>query len=147
MSSPPPRPPLPPPSGKARRRPTPPLPGSWIWFVVIALILGFWLLSVQLKSGTVTYDDLVQLVEKPELSKHLTKFVFVGTSHVYGEVDKPDELPAKIKDKLAGNSFHGQTLPGENVKLKDKVYELAKDNDSLTVESHEDYFSGFFWVL
>src|SRR5947209_15792580 len=93
----------PPPTGKQRRRQGPVMPGSWIWLVMLAMIVGMLLFTSMSNSGTIDYSDFWKLVFDEKLSKDLSKITYQGSDQIIGELTTTENLPEDLK-KLLGSS-------------------------------------------
>src|SRR5262249_46023939 len=115
----------PPPANKPpRRRPVTVMPGSWIWLVILAMLVGMLLLTSFGNSGTIAYSDFLKLIK----DKNLTKITFVGNDRVLGEVKdlEAETLPEDVKTKLRNNKKFTTLLPpGENKDLRENISKLA----------------------
>src|SRR6266496_3825269 len=89
------------PHNRPRRRPEP-MPGGWLWIIVLLLFAGIiWILLGVTSAGTVGYSDFVDLAKKE-------KFINVyirGTSSVVGELkeDEAKNLPENLKKHVKNN--------------------------------------------
>src|SRR5437868_1194816 len=120
----------PPPTGKPRRRQGPVMPGSWIWLVMLAMIVGMFLFSQPSNGGTIDYSDFLQLVYNKELTKDLSKITFIGSQRIVGELKTTENLPEELK-KQVGSSKKFSTLrpPVEDPNLMAQLLKRAEDKD------------------
>jgi cell division protease FtsH len=93
--------PSPPPgtSSKPRRRPGPPgMGGNLIWVVVLALLVGWFLVQQVSPAGTLEWSEFYTLLK----TQNLKKVSFIGHDRVTGEAANAnaDNLPDELKTKL-----------------------------------------------
>ncbi len=138
--------PTPPPAGKPRRRPGPILPGSWIWLVILAALVGMFFVSSYGNPGIIKPSDFDQLIYNDKYSQYLAR-VEVGTDSIKGELTRPaEELPddprlKDVKKQLRGNkTFTVKRLPEvKDDKLHERLRELS-EKTGLVYERQEEYF-------
>src|SRR5262249_25510703 len=121
------------------------MPGSWIWLVILAMLVGMLLLTSFGNSGTIAYSDFLKLIK----DKNLTKITFVGNDRVLGEVKdlEAETLPEDVKTKLRNNKKFTTLLPpGENKDLRENISKLAVEQ-GVKVETEPDHFSWLGPVL
>src|SRR5437016_6159661 len=108
----------PPPSAKPRRRrPGPALPSSWIWLVILLTIIGMFIFAT-LSSEGIGFNQLLALVEDPQLTSAVKRVTFLGTDKITGEVDVkkiPDDPKYnEIRKKLGNGKFSMHQPPKED---------------------------------
>src|SRR5207244_3728557 len=89
------------PQNRPRRRPEP-MPGGWLWIIVLLLFGGImWVLLGVSSTGTIPYNDFVELAEKGKFAN----VVLRGSSRVIGEFkdDEAKNLPERLKKYERGN--------------------------------------------
>ena len=77
--------PTPPPGtpGKPRRRPGPPaMGGNLIWVVVLAVLVGWFLVQQVNPAGSLEWGEFYKLLE----TKNLKKVIFQGHERIIGDV-------------------------------------------------------------
>src|SRR5438445_8216486 len=91
--------PTPPPSGKARRRPAPTMPGGWF---LLILMLGALLciLFFAVSNEGVPYGDFKRLIQKDDQVKNIEK-IAIAPDHVTCEVTDKEILPDEIKKTIS----------------------------------------------
>src|SRR5579884_1941102 len=120
----------PPPSGKPRRRPAPVMPGSWIWLVLLAILLGLFLVPSLSSPQQVDFSEFVKLVNNPEDTPYVKKVAFQGTRRLAVELDytlqpgqekRPADVEA-IRGELHGsNKFTTVMWPLDDPQLAEKL--------------------------
>src|SRR5260370_26175460 len=120
--------PSPPTPGNARRRPGPMMPSGWVWLVILGMILAMiWIWYDANSFTTITYTDLIALVDK----KLVSKATFVGKDHLTGEL-KPEALDDEtVKTlKMRGSKFSvNRPPPEERAGLEERLRKArAKPN-------------------
>src|SRR6266540_3510364 len=108
-----------------RRRPEP-MPGGWLWVIVLLLFGGvLWIVVGVTSPGTISYSDFVQLAQKDKF----TKVVIRGSSRVVGEFkeDEAKNLPEHLKKYERYNRVETNTHP-------EQIRELTK-----ALENHVPY--------
>lgn len=88
----------PPPAGKPRRRPAPVMPGSWIWLVLLAFLVGVFIYGSFTTTPGVDFSEFLKLINDDKNAAYVKKITFSGTRRIIVELDygrKPDgdELP------------------------------------------------------
>src|SRR4051812_28536481 len=96
---PPPRP-NPPSAGKPRRRPGPVMPGSWIWLVILFMLVGMFVLASMGNSGQVAYSDFWRVLNDPKVSDEISKVTFIGQENIIVEFKSTENLPPEWKERL-----------------------------------------------
>ncbi len=89
------------PQNRPRRRPEP-MPGGWLWIIVLLLFGGImWVLLGVSSTGTVPYNDFVELAKNGKFSTVILR----GSSRVIGEFkdDEAKNLPERLKKYERGN--------------------------------------------
>ena len=137
----------PPPAGKPRRRPAPVMPGSWIWLVVLALIIGLMIFNSLSTTPQVDFSDFLKLVYSPDDVKYIKKITILPDRRVNVELDEKQltssELPPDIAElrskKLHGSSkFTTGIWPLEDTQLTQKLTQLSTENH-IEVEVPQDH--------
>src|SRR5437870_4433384 len=83
------------PQNRPRRRPEP-MPGGWLWVIVLLLFGGvMWVLLTYTSPGTISYDDFVQLAQQDKFAKVTIR----GSSRIIGEFkdNEAKNLPEHLK--------------------------------------------------
>jgi cell division protease FtsH len=130
------------------------MPGSWIWLVVLVLIVGMFLASSIGTPPSVDYSEFVRLVYDKDLNKYLKKVTFEGLRRVVVELDYsrkgdgalPAELQALRDTKLRppGTRFTTSIPPLEQPALAEKLNELAhREQYPVEIAVQEDHYS---WI-
>ena len=151
----------PPPTGKQRRRPTPPMPGSWIWLVLLAFIICLFLWSSFKGAPNVDWSEFLKLINNKDDAAYISKISFEGNRHLTVEMNytpdgkKPEDMPSDIKtlkDKLKGNKFTTTVWPIDDPALSQKLTDLAT-KQGVTIPTPEDDHGSwissalFFFIL
>ena len=68
------------PPGKQRRRPSPVMPGGWIWVVILAMVVGMLLINSMSAGSSMQWDEFWRLMTDAKYSQHLRKLTFVGAT-------------------------------------------------------------------
>ncbi len=85
----------PPPSNKPRRRPAPGVGGNFLWIIVLALVVVWFLFNSSNTGATIEWGDFILL-----LNNHNLKEVVVSTDHLTGKLKDDvtaEKLPALFK--------------------------------------------------
>ncbi len=128
----------PPTSGKPRRKSAPGLGGNWLWLVLVALLFLLFFKQPFSSSGTLEYGEYIQILNDPELSKHIKK-VTSETDRVVVEIDDAKNLPEDLQKKIAGNKFIAQRLRVLDDKELDRLKVLALRRTDSGVEYGDFY--------
>src|SRR5581483_9857092 len=125
--------PTPPPGtpGKQRRRPGPPgMGGNMIWLVVLAILVGWFLVQQVNPAGTLEWGEFYKLLE----TKNLKKVILIGHERITGEVKDlndpslPPDLKAKMEKAKANGRFAVQRPQIDDAgDLNRRLAELVKD--------------------
>ena len=152
----------PPPSGKPRRRPAPVMPGSWIWLVLLAILLGLFLVPSLSSPQQVDYSEFSKLINNADNIPYLKKITFQGTRRVNVELDYDAKVPGKegqdrpkdveaLRHTLHGTNKFTTTLPPlEMPQLSEKLNQLSQQGVQVVVEEdHTSWISSaiVFFVL
>jgi cell division protease FtsH len=131
----------PPPSNKPRRRPAPGVGGNFLWIIVLALVVVWFLFNSTTTGATIEWGDFWVL-----LNKHKLKKVVVGSDHIAGELNDTgtDDLPENVKkslEKLRGSKkFTVERVRLDDLSLLPRLQEeVEKHGMQLTQEP--DHFS------
>ncbi|HKI33108.1 MAG TPA: ATP-dependent zinc metalloprotease FtsH [Gemmataceae bacterium] len=146
----------PPPGGKPRRRPAPVMPGSWIWLVLLAIVLGVFLVSSFGSTQQVDWSEFLKLVNNPDDAKYVKKISFQGPRRLVVELDYDKKvegregLPANVEhlrhDLLHGtNKFTTTSWPLDDRSLPETLTKLSQNGVQIPVE--EDHSSWFNSVI
>jgi cell division protease FtsH len=85
-----------PPPNKPRRRPAPGVGGNFLWIIILALVIVWFLFNGTTTAPTIEWGDFIILLDKHKLKK-----VMVGTDHITGEWSgDTEELPEQVKKSL-----------------------------------------------
>ncbi len=139
--------PTPPPGtpGKQRRRPGPPgMGGNMIWLVVLAILVGWFLVQQVNPAGTLEWGEFYKLLE----TKNLKKVILIGHERITGEVKDlndpslPPDLKAKLEKAKANGRFAVQRPQIDDAgDLNRRLAELVKDQKGFVWEQAEDHFA------
>src|SRR6516164_4178506 len=90
--------PTPPPAGPNRRRPSPAMPNSWIFLVILAtaMVALYVFNDANARSGAIDYSDFLQLINKDKVSK----ITIVGKNQIKGEVKNPKDVDEALAKKF-----------------------------------------------
>ena len=132
----------PPSTGKQRRRPSPAMPGSWIWLVMLAMVVGMLVLNSFSNSGAISYSKFLKLVYDDKYSQNLSKLNFVGAERIQGEVKNTEDLPEDLRGPLSGKKFVTLRPPLEDPDLMERLRKLslARTDSSLEITREEEHF-------
>src|SRR5438552_2912922 len=89
------------PHNRPRRRPEP-MPGGWLWIIVLLLFAGIiWVLLGVTSAGTIRYSDFIDLAKNDKF----TNVVIRGTSSAVGVLkeDEAKDLPESLKKHVNNN--------------------------------------------
>jgi cell division protease FtsH len=111
------------PPQRTRRRPEP-MPGGWLWVIVLLLFGGvLYVLLNNTAAGSIGYSEFLDLAEKGKFSS----VVLRGSNQVIGEFKEgaADDLPDKIKKHVRYNrvetNIHPEQIAQFSTLMKDKV--------------------------
>ena len=87
-----------PPPNKPRRRPAPGVGGNFLWIIILALVIVWFMFYGTPTAPTIEWGDFIVL-----LNKHKLKKVMVGSDHITGEWDGSgtSDLPESVQKSLA----------------------------------------------
>jgi cell division protease FtsH len=125
------------------------MPGSWIWLVVLALIIGLMIFNSLNTTPTVDFSDFLKLVYSPDDVKYIKKITILPDRRVNVELDEKqltsaEQLPPNIAD-LRKNKLHGGSKfttgiwPLEDTQLTQKLTQLSTENH-IEVEVPQDHY-------
>jgi cell division protease FtsH len=151
----------PPPAGKPRRRPAPVMPGSWLWLVLLGVLLFFLVWSSVTNTPGVEFSEFLKLVYDDKDAAYIKKIAFQGTRRVVVELDYDKKvagqegLPPDIADlrtKLHGSNKFATTMwPLEDRVLSEKLTQIVNKYhiDTQAEEDHYGWLSSaiFFFLL
>ncbi len=143
MPSDPPQNPPPGTPGKPRRRPGPSgMGGNMIWVVVLALLVGWFLVQQVSPAGTLEWGEFYRLLE----TKNLKQVTLIGHDRITGQVAdvNADNLPPRLKEKLQKSKgrFTVQRPQIEDFgDLNKRLAELVKDRPDFEWDQSEDHFA------
>ncbi|MGH7173425.1 MAG: ATP-dependent zinc metalloprotease FtsH, partial [Gemmataceae bacterium] len=135
-----------PPSNKPRRRPAPGVGGNFLWIIVLALVVIWFVVNGSNTGGTIEWGDFWVLLTTDNLKK-----VAVGSDRISGELKddvKTDDLPESVKktlEKLRGKKFTVERLRLDDAELTKILEQHAKKGMQLTLDP--DHFSWFLQPL
>ncbi|HTU19498.1 MAG TPA: ATP-dependent zinc metalloprotease FtsH [Gemmataceae bacterium] len=132
-----------PPSNKPRRRPAPGVGGNFLWIIVLALVVVWFLFNGSNTGGTIEWGDFWVLLTKSKLKK----VAVIGNDRISGELRddvKTDDLPDSVK-KLRGKKFTVDRPRLDDRQLTDRLNQEAEKGMKLTEEP--DHFSWFLQPL
>lgn len=88
-----------PPPGKARRRPGPPVSGTWIWMIIGIAVVALLVFNSFDNRITIQYSTFVKLIkQKPDSLKKLS---FGENDRIFGEIKGVDSLPDPESKEIA----------------------------------------------
>jgi cell division protease FtsH len=129
------------------------MPGSWIWLVLLIILVGMFLASSLKSPAQLDYSEFVKLVYDKDNAKYLKKVTFSGSRRLVVELDynkdgkilpkDVDDLKKKLHD---GNRFSTTLPPLEQPQLSAQLDKLVKEN-SLEVNPEEDQYPWLSTVL
>jgi cell division protease FtsH len=152
----------PPPSGKPRRRPAPVMPGSWIWLVLLAILIGLLFFSAFNGTQQADYSEFARLINNPDNIPYLKKIIFQGTRNVTVELNYDAKVPGKegqerppdiegLRHKLGGkNSFTTSLPPIEQIGLEQIITKVSQQGVQVVVDPDHTSWIGsaiMFFVL
>lgn len=104
--------PTPPPAGPPKRRPAPAVSNSWLFLVLLAIVVGaLWLFNGLGTYTKIEYSEFKELVEEPG---RITKVTFVGSDGLNGEIAEGYREEAYKKYKIRGGKFTVKLPPSNN---------------------------------
>jgi cell division protease FtsH len=136
-----------PPSNKPRRRPAPGVGGNFLWIIVLALVVIWFLFNGSNTGGTIEWGDFWVLLTKSKLKK----VAVVGSDRISGELKDSydtDGLPEQVKktlEKLRGKKFTVERIRLDDRALTDRLNQEAEKGMQLTQEP--DHLSWFIQPL
>ncbi len=123
------------PDGDPRRRPAPPVGGSWLWLVLI-LFSASVLFAMTISPPRIHWSEFTTLLNEDNLSEVVQK------GDLYeGKVADVSKLKAELKAKLRGDAFSVERLIGDDAEFQKLLN--AKAKAGLVVSSNR---SNFMWV-
>jgi cell division protease FtsH len=129
--------------------------GSWIWLVLLIILVGMFLASSIRSPAQVDFSVFLKLINDPENSKYLKKVTFIGNHQLLVELDynrKPkdkEQLPSDVQDlrdnKLRGGNRFSTTLwPLDTLPLSQRLEQLVNTpGQELEVNPEEDHYA---WI-
>jgi len=132
------------------------MPGSWIWLVLLAIVLGVFLVSSFGSTQQVDWSEFLKLVNNPDDAKYVKKISFQGPRRLVVELDYDKKvegregLPANVEhlrhDLLHGtNKFTTTSWPLDDQSLPETLTKLSQNGVQIPVE--EDHSSWFNSVI
>src|SRR5215831_11130914 len=124
----------PPPAGKPRRRPSPAMPGSWIWLVILGTVLLMLLVNMANDRKKVDWSDFYRLATSDKYSKNISKIILIGKEKIAIEVKSADDLPPSLQEKVKGaKEFWTPRIQGDesSKQLDELLSKLVKENPEL----------------
>jgi cell division protease FtsH len=124
----------PPPAGPNRRRPSPAMPGGWIWLVILLMAVVTLYLSQEIGSRPeINYNDFLTLAK----DKNLDKVTLVGDDTIHGEVRNLDQIKSEeVKKRLGSRKvFTTNRPPGDALKF---AGDLQERDPSVQVRVEKD---------
>jgi cell division protease FtsH len=107
-----------PPSNKPRRRPAPGVGGNFLWIIILALVIVWFMFYGAPTAPTIEWGDFIVLLNKQKLKK-----VMVGADHFTAELREnysTDDLPEQVRNSL--NKLHGsKKFTVERVRMEDQT--------------------------
>jgi cell division protease FtsH len=132
------------------------MPGSWIWLVLLAILIGLFFLPTLSSPQPVDYSDFLKLINNDEDIPYISKITFQGTRRVTVELNykdeqkRPDEIEA-LRRKLGGSNKFSTTMPPiEMTNLNEKLTQLSQRGVQIPVEEDHTGWIGsaiMFFVL
>jgi cell division protease FtsH len=110
------------PEKRPRRRPEP-MPGGWLWLIVLILFGGFmWVLLSATSPGTINYSEFIDLAKKDKFASVIIR----GTARAVGELKEgeADNLPETLKKHV------------KNKRVETNINERLIESLIKEVESH-----------
>jgi cell division protease FtsH len=129
---------------KPRRRPGPPgVGGNLIWVVVLAILVGWFLLQSMNPSSTIEWGEFQRLLSQK--STALKKVTLVGHERITGEVDVDQladmpELKQKF-DRSRGRFSVLRLQFNDDQDVEQQLNKLAEKNPNLHLEQDPDHFA------
>jgi len=120
------------------------MPGSWLWLVLLAILLAI-IVSSMLKSDVqIDYSDFVRLIFDDDNSKHVKQVTFEGNHRLLVELDNVDDLPDKYKDlksKLQAHKTFATTVSplDDNGQLAQRLNELSQKQGLVQIPKEDHY--------
>jgi cell division protease FtsH len=128
------------PSNKPRRRPAPGMGGNFLWIIVLALVVVWFLFNGTNTGGTIEWGDFRVLLEKGNLKK----VVLLGNDRITGEVEDIAKVPEAIQKKMRNGKFTVQRLHvNDDSDLVKRLDKLAETKPDFHVDQQEDHLWGF----
>ena len=137
-------PPRQPPPRPTRRRPSPTLPGGWVWIIVIAVILVLWYTAAVGGTPQVKWSDFNKLAT--DHTHPLARIDYYGNSQVEFELKKDAKLPQDVSPELQtafgkGTLRFTAPLPGPWSQDAQLFNEIQKDNPDIPIQQHPETMS------
>ncbi|HTU89340.1 MAG TPA: ATP-dependent zinc metalloprotease FtsH [Gemmataceae bacterium] len=103
------------PPNKPRRRPAPGMGGNFLWIIILASVIAYFLFTGSTPAPTIEWGDFWVL-----LNKHKLKKVVVGADHLTGELieGSTSDLPDSVKKSL-DKLHNGRKFTVDRVRLDD----------------------------
>jgi cell division protease FtsH len=127
----------PPPAGPNRKRPSPVMPNSWIWLVILAtVVLGMLIFGDMSKGNGIDYSDFLDLVNK----RLVSSITIEGKNRVKGEVKKKDDpgISEELRKRLERSNGKFTTRLPDTQDQDQLVRALLKADPNLKVRAEEE---------
>jgi cell division protease FtsH len=148
----------PPPSKSPRRKPTPVMPSSWLWLVLLVGIVGFLFASLFNGPPEVDFSEFLRLVGDKDNAPYIEKITFRDDRKIDVELNyegrssdgtKPpkSEVVNDLDKKLKHNPrFQTVIWPIDTVDLSNKLTALSAKGVKI-IPQQEGFTSSFFKML
>jgi cell division protease FtsH len=101
------------------------MPGGWIWLLILAMVVGMFIVAQVSSSSNIEYGDFLRIVFDKELNPFLKRVSFIGSNSIEGEVDAT-KMPEDLRKHLPeSGKFKTTKPPVDDRELSDKLNELA----------------------
>jgi cell division protease FtsH len=132
-----------PPSNKPRRRPPPSVGGNFLWLLIFAVVIMWFLFSNTNTGGTIEWGDFWVLLTKHKLKK----VTLIGTERISGELKDgaSDDLPEPVQkslEKLRGSKkFTVERIRVDDLELAKRLQEEAVSSEGMQLTQESDHLS------
>jgi cell division protease FtsH len=120
------------PPQRTRRRPEP-MPGGWLWVIVLLLFAGvLYVLLNNTAAGSIAYSDFLELAEKGKF----TSVVLRGSNQVIGEfkeetvADLPDKIKKHVRYNRVETNIHSEQIAQLTTTLIQKGVPLRNEQEA-----------------
>ncbi|MHB1421818.1 MAG: ATP-dependent zinc metalloprotease FtsH [Gemmataceae bacterium] len=132
-----------PPSNKSRRRPAPGVGGNFLWLVILAILILYFVVFNKDSGGTIEWGDFWVLLTRNKLKK----VVLVGGDRISGELNDSgtEGLPEPVKKSLeklhGGKKFTVERLRLDDRDLFNRLNEAAASELGMQITQDPDHLS------